>query len=117
MNNNPTPDGLHTDRLKQGAHSACEIAFAEQWKSANINSDMVRLLLTADCAADAEGAFYVSHVLGGCAHARHPIGPATKRDRVVAATVIQWLGTNCGRAFLADALRKAGYSITEDRRK
>lgn len=34
-----------------------------------------------------------------------------KRDAFVAATVIQWLGTNCGFSFLRECLAKAGYSI------
>lgn len=34
-------------------------------------------------------------------------------ERYVAATVIQWLGTNCGFSFLQEVLRKCGYYITE----
>ena len=30
----------------------------------------------------------------------------TQRDATVAATVIQWLGTNCGRAFLHECERE-----------
>lgn len=33
------------------------------------------------------------------------------RDRFVAATIVQWLGTNCGFAFLQMALEKCGYRI------
>lgn len=33
------------------------------------------------------------------------------RDRYVAATVVQWLGTNCGFAFMLGALADCGYSI------
>lgn len=32
----------------------------------------------------------------------------TQRDARVAATVIQWLGTNCGFAFLSQVLREHG---------
>ena len=35
----------------------------------------------------------------------------TNRERMIAATVIQWLGTNCGRYFLDEALGKCGYKI------
>lgn len=28
------------------------------------------------------------------------LGPVTVRDKIVAETVIQWLGTNVGRGFL-----------------
>lgn len=33
------------------------------------------------------------------------------RDKYVVATVIQWLGTNCGMAFLGEVLRKSGRNI------
>lgn len=32
----------------------------------------------------------------------------TPRDSTIVATVIQWLGTNCGQSFLDDVFRKAG---------
>ena len=35
----------------------------------------------------------------------------TKRDRMIVATVIQWLGTNIGRCFLETAFRKAGWTL------
>lgn len=35
----------------------------------------------------------------------------TKRERVIVATVVQWLGTNCGFAFLVDVLRRCGYAV------
>jgi hypothetical protein len=47
----------------------------------------------------------------------HGLRPATitykikPRERVIAATVIQWLGTNVGWGFLDDCLRKCGYMI------
>lgn len=37
---------------------------------------------------------------------------ATKRDRYVAASVIQWLGTNVGFCFLRGVICKAGYDVT-----
>jgi hypothetical protein len=44
----------------------------------------------------------------------HPERPITKRDSQVAATVIQWLGTNNGFHFLLQALEKGGYKIVEN---
>lgn len=35
----------------------------------------------------------------------------TQRVAVIVATVIQWLGTNCGFAFLDNVLRKCGHTI------
>lgn len=34
------------------------------------------------------------------------------RDKVVAATIIQWLGSNVGMEFLASALKKSGYKVS-----
>lgn len=36
-----------------------------------------------------------------------------KREKMIAATCMQWLGTNCGWAFLMEALRKCGYKIVK----
>ena len=36
----------------------------------------------------------------------------TDQERVVVATVIQWLGTNCGLAFINRAFHDAGYNMT-----
>lgn len=38
----------------------------------------------------------------------------TKNDRVIVATIIQWLGTNIGFNFLERALKKCGYKIIKD---
>ena len=38
----------------------------------------------------------------------------TDRDRLIVATVIQWLGTNCGMCFLNEAMNEAGYRIVPD---
>lgn len=38
----------------------------------------------------------------------------TQRDASVAATIIQWLGTNCGWGFLCEVLRKHGqYDVVD----
>jgi len=37
----------------------------------------------------------------------------TNRDRLIVATVIQWLGTNVGFCWLREALSKAGYDIVK----
>lgn len=41
----------------------------------------------------------------------------TYRDRYVVATIVQWLGSNCGMSFLHESLKRFGYKITkiEDR--
>lgn len=35
----------------------------------------------------------------------------TDRDRLIVATVIQWLGTNCGTFFLNEVMSDAGYRM------
>lgn len=39
----------------------------------------------------------------------------TYRDRIILATVIQWLGSNIGMHFLRDALGACGFEIIEKR--
>lgn len=43
-----------------------------------------------------------------------PLFYITKNDRIIVATVIQWLGTNIGFNFLERALKKCGYKIVKD---
>lgn len=37
----------------------------------------------------------------------------TSKTRLIAATIIQWLGSNIGMAFLRSALEREGYQITK----
>lgn len=43
----------------------------------------------------------------------HVLHEVTESERMVAATVVQWLGTNCGMSFLDMALRNCGYEIRQ----
>lgn len=43
----------------------------------------------------------------------YPLLIITNRDRVIAATVIQWLGSNVGFSFLQKALNMCGYKIVK----
>lgn len=64
-----------------------ERAFAERWESRNLkkhNGDMLYDILGDD---------------------------PTLRDRYVAASVIQWLGTNVGFGFLTGVMHESGYYI------
>lgn len=38
-----------------------------------------------------------------------------QRDATIAATVVQWLGTNCGFCFLEKVLRRCGYRLVRDK--
>lgn len=83
MTNTPTHVGLHARRLKEKGPSAVrEKAFAEQWQHEQ-NTDLLAYLL-------------------GNGNDRVAI---SQRDAEVAATVVQWLGTNVGQDFL-DTVRQ-----------
>jgi len=40
-----------------------------------------------------------------------------RRDRYIVATVMQWLGTNCGWCWLEETLRKCGYRLEKIERE
>lgn len=54
--------------------------------------------------------YFVNGGIGTLAHIlkRQP----TREEMVVAASVVQWLGTNCGRWFLRDAAQDAGWRFS-----
>jgi hypothetical protein len=75
-------EGLHANRLWRDDRNALEKNFAEAWR--RNNSDGVDLL---------------AWMLGdGTRQA-----PVSERDAIVAATVIQWLGSEVGQGFLSEA--------------
>jgi hypothetical protein len=91
--------GMYPDRLK---HNPREKAFHDQWQQENAP---------------------VSHVNHGHGILQdlfiNETGPFTKkisevmsqRDRMIVATVIQWLGSNCGMCFLEESLKRFGAKI------
>ena len=75
--------GMHEHRLKDNAQ---ELVFATLWKMWN-----------------RDGLATLGHLLDvGRVQGAHPPTPAD-RDAVVAATVIQWLGSPVGQGFLEEA--------------
>ena len=102
--------GLHIDRTE---HSERERAFAEAWRKENEQSSYRQLLdalLLVQTTPDDPDAQRGDDGLG-ITYTKRPLGHATPRDAVVAATVVQWLGSNVGFDFLQEALRAAGYRI------
>ena len=69
-----------------------EQRFAEKWEEININWN----------TAEPDGQGTLDYCLAE--DRNHPMGEVTDRDRTVAATVIQWLGSPCGQCFLRDVL-------------
>lgn len=100
--------GFHARRLAlDDGTSALERSFAEQWREQNdqfgdtySNPAMLRVLLS-----EPEGP--------GEMH-RKPIVEVTQEVASTAATLMQWLGTNVGWAFMESALRRCGYKIVRD---
>lgn len=95
--------GLHANRLYPQAGNPREVAFAEQWEK---EKDILSALFVVPCSKDDPG----SQPCWSCGYARYPLGRVpTDRDRQVAATVIQWLGSNVGMDFIGQALERCGY--------
>jgi hypothetical protein len=97
--------GWQRDRIK---HNDREKSFAELWEKEN-DPDYCRCInfghgLLQDLFIRQDGPIYPHR--GGSAALI-----VNKRDRFVVATVIQWLGSNCGLEFLQKALEKCGYRL------
>lgn len=74
--------GFHSNRLHPDADNPREVAFAEQWAKINhrhLSRPQLEYLIPDNF---------------------------TERDAQVAATVIQWLGTNVGMSFIRDVMER-----------
>lgn len=87
--------GLHQFRFEE---NAAERIFAEEWEKKN----------TSPTAWDSEsfldGRGTLDYLLAKDNNS--PAGEVSDRDRTVAATVVQWLGSPVGLAFLADVQKR-----------
>ncbi len=109
------PPGIHANRLRQEAGNPREIAFASQWAKEHEYSDLLRFLFLVNAMSDEEGAVPIYDPARFNAYARFPVGEITDRDRIIAATLMQWLGSNIGMSFLHIALERAGYKLEKMR--
>lgn len=110
--------GDHRDQLALDRTLPClyinrEEVFARKWQEENDRRSLLDVLIRngevrevkllrrglADPIAESEVALL-----------KLPV--ASARDRAIAATVIQWLGSNIGQAFLREALRECGSFVT-----
>lgn len=71
--------GMHSWRLQPWSANPREVAFIRQWRVEQRNYSLLKKL----------------------------VPDATQRDATVAATVIQWLGSNVGLSFISDVLRNS----------
>jgi hypothetical protein len=97
-------NGLHASRLKVEQNNPREIAFAKQWELENsyITENVVGclgMLLSTESNETSHRRVWLE------------LGEPTKRDEIVAATVVQWLGSNCGMDFLRQSLKRCGYEL------
>jgi len=95
--------GLHSHRLKKEQNNPREEAFDRQWQKESLGQKNGRDILSM--LFSIEGPDYNNH------RKWLELGPPTNRDRIVAATVIQWLGSNVGFDFIGLAVRRCGYEI------
>lgn len=107
--------GLHTSRLRPEAQNPREVAFAEQWVKEDEQYLLTHLFRVPCTKDDPECVNPKDHLWNFGFYYKAPLGEPTERDRIVAATLIQWLGSNCGMALVYSALEKAGYRIVKDR--
>lgn len=95
--------GINAARLP---HNEREQAFHDQWQQANAPVSGVN---------NGHGILQDLFIERGnpMAFSRSVREEMSNRDRMIAATVIQWLGSNCGMCFLNEALGRFGAKITE----
>lgn len=85
-------EGIYLARLDPKQGNPREVAFAEQWKHENDKHGFPVL----DALIPPTGRFNLD-----------------QETAEIAATIIQWLGSNVGFSFLRTALDKCGFKIVE----
>lgn len=90
-------EGLFYERTKTNDR---EKAFSDLWKKENKIESWVN-----------QGHGTLQNIVIG--KDQLPLFYITKNDRIIVATVVQWLGTNIGFNFLERALKKCGYKIVQ----
>jgi hypothetical protein len=91
--------GYHQCRFKD---NPMEKLFAQEWERIN----------TSRMTQDLDGKGILDYMLAK--DNNYPAGEATPRDREVAATIIQWLGSPVGQGFLEDVQKQAQSDKKED---
>jgi hypothetical protein len=112
--------GLHFRRVESDRRIrglTLEVAFAEEWEKENIGvrGTNYGFGVLQDLMFGFWDAARVCHIrlpfYGPLGRGEWPRFRISMRDAAIAATAIQWLGTNCGQDFLARVFRKAGYEL------
>ena len=88
-------------------HNPIEKAFYEQWLKENEPTQGINF---------GQGILQDLFIeIGEHMFERKWVTEINNRDRWIVATVIQWLGTNCGMSFLHEALKKVSYRIIKEK--
>jgi len=102
----PVHRGIHYRRVEgfYGHDGEMEYEFAKAWEKENIPKSYLNFghgvlqnLLTKE-----DTKYHLFH---------RQVIHVNRRDAAVAAEVIQWLGSNCGFAFLGQVMRASGYEL------
>ena len=108
--------GVHSDRLDacQSWHNnRRETTFALAWEKENAMTGGLRICSDRDSRALLELMLIKDVTFTPLAHQEY-LAPYTQHSAEIAATVIQWLGTNVGFHWLERTLKEAGYTVTKD---
>ena len=84
-------------------HGLRELVYLDIWRQLNKRSPGLN-----------SGITYLEHILAPSDTASRY---ATQREAYVAASLVQWLGTNCGQSFLFECERRCKKVLTEKRTK
>ncbi len=98
--------GIWTNRLEAKANNPREVAFAEQWQKENkVYTDLdLPILQELFIKGNRHESIFAKVEI---------IEKIDQRDARIVATVMQWLGSNCGMSYLHESLAKCGYKIVK----
>ncbi len=102
--------GFRVDRTE---HNPVEKAFHDQWMKENepVAGYNCGNGILQDLFIESDGHPFSAF------NGRKTVEVITDRDRMIVATVIQWLGSNVGQGFLYEALRRVKGSIVYERKE
>ncbi len=92
-------EGLHAHRLRPDRGNPREQVFAKLWAKENGRPHTRHQLLAYLLHSDTDGLVQYWNL--------------TQEEATIAATGVQWLGSNVGWSFLLDRLEECGYEIVE----
>lgn len=98
--------GLSFERTDDAKTNPRERVFAEEWNRINTQDPLGYSLLDRLCHEPRD-----SFAVGG-----PPSGTCNERDHQIAATVIQWLGSNVGQGFLDQTIPRVKAAQTKWRK-